>query len=103
MSETTPPGVDEPVELRLAVDVGPERAALDVRELCLLVDQNAVHRREVDHHAAIRARQSGDRVPAAADCDLDPAVAREVDGGDDVRRPLAQDDEPGPVGVHRAE
>ena len=40
---------------------------------------------------------------AAADRDLDPAVAGEVDGGDDVRRPLAEDDEPGPVGVHRAE
>jgi hypothetical protein len=42
-------------------------------------------------------------MPAPAHGDLDPARAGEVDRGDDVRRPLAQDDETGTVGIHPAE
>src|SRR4029079_9864366 len=37
------------------------------------------------------------------DGDLDPAGAGEINCGDDVRRPLAEDDEPGLVGVHLTE
>ena len=90
----------EAVELRLPVDVTPQRAALRTHQARVRIDEDPVHQREVDQHPAVGARQPGDRMPAAAHSDLEAVRAREVHGVDDVRGAGALDDQPRSVGLH---
>ena len=48
------------------------------------VDDNVAHLRGVDYEAAVADCGAGARMAAAADCNLDFAIARETDAGDDV-------------------
>ena len=72
--------------LRLAIDVAPDRAALDSRTSPFRVDPHTAHGRQIDHHAVVADGVAGDVVAAAADRGREPVLARERDGGHDVRR-----------------
>ena len=86
----------EAVELRLAVELLPEHAALRAHRPRGGIDVDALHRREVDHQPAVGDGGAGDVVPAAADRELPALLARGVDRADDVRRPAAAGDQRGP-------
>jgi hypothetical protein len=88
--------------LRLGVDVLPQAAALDDDALGVGVDADAVHRAEVDEHAALDRREAGDAVAAALHGDLEARAAREPDRGDDVGCAGAAHDEVGPGVVEHA-
>ena len=90
-----PAGRREAVHLRLAIEDLPERAALGLRRARRGIDVHAAHLRQVDHHAAVDGRAAADVVPAAADGDLEPLVARELDRVDDVGHAAALGDERG--------
>ena len=77
-------GHDEAERLRFAVDVSPHRAALHGGSPRDRVDGDGAHPREVDDHAAVAARQTGDGVPAASHRDQQVPLAGEVDRVDDV-------------------
>ena len=85
-------GHRERERLRLAIDVAPERSALDPRTPPFRVDSHAAHRREVDHHAAIADRMPGDVVAAAADRRREALRAGEGNRGAYVRRARAARD-----------
>ena len=53
--------------LRLAVELAPGDAALGARRPPRRVDAHALHRRQVDHQAAVADGVAGDVVAAAAD------------------------------------
>ena len=77
-------GHDEAERLRLAVDVGPHRAALHRGPSGHRVDGHRPHPREVDHDAAIDARQTSHGVPAAPHRDQQVPLTGEVDDVDHV-------------------
>ncbi len=74
----------EPEELRLAVELAPEHAGLGARGARRGVDSDPLHRREVDHEAAVADGVTADVVAAAADGDEQVMLAREADRGEDV-------------------
>src|SRR6266508_886797 len=94
-------GRGEPVRLRLVVDVGPDRAAADGRPASGGIHPNAVQLREIDHDPAVRGREAGDAVAAAAHRDRQVVAAREPYRADHVGRALAADDERRPAAVVR--
>ena len=57
------------------------------------IDRDRLHLGQVDHHAAVGDGAAGDVVPAAADRDVEPGVARQRERGDDVVRGAAADDQ----------
>ena len=57
------------------------------------IDVNALHRRQIDHQAAVDRRPAGDVVAAAAHRDLEAERARQLDGVDDVGDAAAAGDQ----------
>ena len=64
-------GRGQAVHLRFAIQLLPQHAALRARRARRDVDVDALHRRQVDHHAAVDRRPAGHVVPAAADGDFE--------------------------------
>ena len=93
----------QPVELGLAVDIAPQGSALDAGDPRVGVDLDAAHEREIDHHAAVGAREARDGVTATADGHLDLVLAGEVHRVDDIRRSRALHDEGRVIGLHGVE
>ena len=71
----------------------PDDAALDLRRARPRVDTDALHRREVEDDAVVARAEAGDVVPAAADGDEEPLLAREPKTRDDVGGAGAANDE----------
>ena len=90
----------EPVRLRLAVDVAPERARLGAGDPRARVDPDGAHPREVEDDAAVDGRVAGGGVPAAADGELDARLAGVVHDRDDVDRALDPRDRRGAAVEH---
>jgi hypothetical protein len=86
-------GRREAMQLRLAVELSPQDAALGAHGARGDVHQNALHRRQVDHHARVDRRAARDVVAAAADRDLEAQRSRQGHGIDDVRDALATRDQ----------
>ena len=72
--------------LGLGVELAPGEAALGPHGARLGVDPDALHRREVDHQAAVAGGVAGHVVAAAAHGDGQALAAGEADRGDDVAR-----------------
>ena len=72
--------------LRFAIELRPPQPGLGASRLRGRVDTDALHLRKVDDDAVVAGAAPGDVVRAAADRERQVVVAREVDGGDDVRR-----------------
>ena len=70
-------GGSEAVGLGGPVEFAPEHPAGCGGGLCLRVDANRLHVREVDHQPALAHRQAGDGVAAAADRHLEVVLAGE--------------------------
>ena len=85
-------GRRQPECLRFSIELRPPQSGLGPGRLRGRVDANALHLREVDDHAVVARAPPGDVVGAAADRKRQVRIAREVDGGDDVRRGPAADD-----------
>src|SRR5439155_21916540 len=86
-------GRGEVVDRRLAVELAPGRAALDPHRPRRRVDDDPLHRREVDENAAAGGRPPGDAVTAAPDGDLEAALPAHGEGCHDVRRAAAPQDQ----------
>ena len=71
-------------ELRLAVELAPEHAGLGPCRAGHRIDPDPLHRREVDHEAAVAERVAADAVTARSHRHLESALAGEADRGDDV-------------------
>ena len=85
-------GRREAMQLRFAIELGPEHAALRPRRPRARVDVDAFHRRQIDHQPAIDDGRSGDIVAAAADGDFEVERARQLDGVGDVGDAMAAGD-----------
>jgi len=81
------------VELRLCVHVAPVRARPDAGRSHRRVDPNGLHRREVDHQAAVAEGVAGNVVAPAAHRQKEVVLAREVDRGDDIANAETASDE----------
>ena len=92
---------DEPEGLRLPVEVGQRRPRTDPGAHRLRIDAHRLHRRQVDHHAAVADGTSGDVVAAAAHRDRQAALVGEADRLDDVGRAGAPHDDARPPVDHR--
>ena len=73
------------VKLRLAVELAPEHAGLSARGARCRVDPDPLHRREIDHEAAVAERMTADAVAAGAHRHKEATLAREANRRDDVR------------------
>ena len=71
----------------------PSRAPPSTAPTRVGIDADAVHRREVEHEAVVDAAEAGAVVAAAADGELEPLAAAEVDRGADVGDVAAADDQ----------
>jgi hypothetical protein len=91
------------VRLGRGVERAPGRAALGRRGGDVRVDGDLVHPPHVDHEPAVGEARAGDAVPAAADRQLEIALAAEGDRGGDVLGALALCDHRGPAVDHRVE
>ncbi len=85
------------------VDVAPGAAAADPRGARHRIDADALHRREVDHEAALAGAKAGAVVAAAADGEQQAMVAGEADGGDDIARVGTAGDQRRPLVDHGVE
>ena len=74
----------EPVLLRRSVELSEQDACLRPHSPIVWIDVDVLHRRHIDHDAAITRRESGDAVAAGSHRDGQTAISREVDRGDDV-------------------
>ncbi len=90
-------GRRETVELRLAIELLPQHAALGPRRSRGRIDVNAFHRREIDHQAAVDGSASADVVATAANGDFEAERARELDGIRNVSRSMTPGDECRPL------
>ena len=72
------------VQLRFAIELLPQHAALRPDGALCRVDVDSLHRREVDHQAVVDRGTSTDIVSATADGNLQIQRARELDGVRDV-------------------
>ena len=72
------------VRLRLAIEVGEQRAGADARGAARRVDADRVHRRQVEQQAALGDRVAGDVVAAAANAEQHALLGGEADAGADV-------------------
>jgi len=82
------------------VDVTPACSAFDANRARLRIHPDAAHPREVDHQAVVDGAPPGAAVAAAAHRHRELLVAGEVDGGHDVRRVDAADDDRRPPVDH---
>jgi hypothetical protein len=78
--------------LRGPVEVRPGCPGADASDLCIRVDLDVVHRRQVDHHAAVTHGPAGDAVPASPDGDRQTLAAGVGERFDDVGCAGALDD-----------
>src|SRR4029450_1972328 len=95
-----PSGRDEPVQLRLAVELFPEHTALRPHRAFAHVHVNPLHRRQVDHETALDGRPAGNVVtsPAHGHAETQRAsqphrvgdVGHPVTARDGARKPVAQ-------------
>ena len=74
----------QPVKLRLAVELAPEHAGLGPGGARRRVDPDALHRRKVDHEAAVAERMTADAVAAGAHRHEQVALAREANRRDHI-------------------
>ena len=91
----------QPEELRLAVELAPEHASFSMHGARRRVDSDSLHRREVDHEAAVAQRLTADAVATRAHRYEQISLACEVDRRDDVGDAGAAGD-PGWAAVDRA-
>ena len=84
---------DEPVLLGRDVELAEQRSAAGASEPPRRVDADVVHPTEVDDEAAVGRRVPDRAVTAAADGDLEVALAAEPDGSDDVVDVRGSDDD----------
>src|SRR5205823_5660381 len=70
--------------LRLAVELPEQDAGLSPRGSRFRIDSDPLHRPKVDDQRVVGDRQPWEAVAAAADGDLHPRSARELDGRDHV-------------------
>ncbi len=82
------------------VDVAPGRAAPDPGDLLVRVDPHVVHPRQVDDQTVVHRAEAGNAVAAAADRQVEAAVAAGGDHGHHVGRVHALDDGAGSAVVH---
>ncbi len=94
-------GGRESVQLRLAVQLFPQHAALRTHRTSGGIDMDALHGREVDHQAGVDRGLPGDVVAAAAHGDLQVQRARQLHGVGHVRRAAAARDQRRPL-VHES-
>ena len=83
------------VKLRLAVELAPEHAGLGPGGARRRVDPDPLHRRKVDHEAAVAERMTTDAVAAGAHRHKQVTLAREANRRDDVGDSGAASDEGG--------
>src|SRR5207245_1902260 len=91
----------ESVFLRGAVELLEKGATLDSRGPARWVDLDGPHAREIDDHAAVARRETGDAVAPAADRNDEIVLAGEADRRDDVLDTGAPRDERGMAVGHR--
>ncbi len=89
------------MDLCLTIHVADESAALHANGLVVEVDVDAVHGAQVDEHALVDARQTGNGVTAAAHGDDEPVVACEIDRVDHIGGTCRLDDDGRTTWVHR--
>ena len=85
----------EAMQLRFAVELLPEDAALGAGRASCCIDVNSLHRREVDHQSAVDRSTAADVVAATADRNLEVRCAREIYCIGHVGRAVAPRDERG--------
>jgi hypothetical protein len=90
-----PSGHRQPVRGGSVVQLSPEHAALDRGGRPVGIDRDPLHLGEVEHQTAVRHGAAGHVVAAAADRDLDPCLAREIERRCDVASRPAADDQSG--------
>src|SRR2546430_9576520 len=86
--------------MRSVIDVPPCAAAFDSGGSVGVVDVDAFHAREVDHHTTIAGPQSGAAVPAPAHGQGELMLTSEIDGADDIGDIYASGDESRPLIDH---
>ena len=74
----------QPVQLRFPVQFLPQHAALRACRARCRVDVDPLHRREIDHQAAVDRGAAGDVVSAAPHRDFEVQRAGQLDGVGDV-------------------
>jgi hypothetical protein len=90
--DTAPPVIASPYTAASRLNSDQRTPPLRAHRPRVRVDVDALHLGEVDQQRAVGDASPGDAVAAAADGDLEPALAREVDrGGDVARAPAAHD------------
>ena len=92
-----PAGGGQPVAGRGPVELFPGDAALRPDSPPRRIDSDSLHRREVDHQAAVSDRETGDAVAAAAHGNLGCLIAANVHRVHDVGDGAAPGDERGPL------
>ena len=91
----------EPVQLGLAVHIAEQAAGLSPRGARCRIDPHTAHQRHVEQEPAVAHGEPGNVVPAALYRQTGARLlARELDAGDDVRRPETADHERGPAIDH---
>jgi hypothetical protein len=93
-------GRGKAVRVGRPVDVAEQRPAPDRDGARLWIDVDAVERRQVDHEPAVDAREAGAVVAAAADRELEAALAPEAHCCDDVVDVRDACDQRGPLVDH---
>jgi hypothetical protein len=83
----------ETVELRLAIELLPQHAALRASGPRARVYVDALHRRQVDHHSVVDSGPPADVVAAAPDGDLEAEAPGQPHRVGHVGSPLATHDE----------
>ena len=73
-------GRRQTVDLRFAIELGPEDTTLCARHAGARVDVDSLHRRQVDHQPAVDGGMTCDVVPAATDRDLEIERSGQLDG-----------------------
>ena len=87
-----PHRADEPVLLGRDIELAQQGTAAGASKPTLRVDADVIHPPEVDDEAAIAGRMPDGAVAAAANGDLEVALATEADGRDDILGVRRSDD-----------
>ena len=75
-----PAGRRQPMDLRFAIELGPEGTTLGAGQTGARVHVDPLHQRKVDHQPAVDGGMPRDVVPAASDRDLEIERPRHLDG-----------------------
>ena len=95
-----PAGRRETEGVRCVVEVAPRRAGIGTSGLVPRIHAHRAHLRHVDDEAAVVRPESGSAVPAAAHGQIEPVLAGEVHGSDDVADLLGLHDRQRPPVEH---